>query len=213
MRRAIKVSCDDSRGERTIMIRNICVYCGSSSGSPAFVEAAKSFGRMLAEAGIGLVFGGGNSGLMGAVARAALGAGGRVTGIIPRFLEDRNTTLAGVQELVVVEDMHTRKRLMFERADAFVALPGGVGTLEELVEQLTWVQIQRHRKPVVIADIDGFWGPLIALIDHMDQQGFIHGSGKPYLVCKSAQDILPAILAYVEESRSGNHDLALLDVL
>ena len=123
------------------------------------------------EADIGLVFGGGGDGLMGRLARATLAAGGRVTGIIPKFLVAREHALVGAQELVVVDSMHQRKQLMFDRADAFIALPGGVGTLEELVEQLTWVQLQRHRKPVLLADIDGFWRPLLALFAHMRRVG------------------------------------------
>ena len=153
---------------------NICVYCGSSLGRDArFVTAAETLGRMIGERGMGLVYGGGDNGLMGRVARAALAAGGHVTGIIPQFLEKREHMLLQAQDLVVVPDMHSRKRLMFERADAFVALPGGVGTLEELVEQLTWVQLGRHTKPVVIADIGGFWRPLLSLLAHMRDNGFI----------------------------------------
>ena len=176
-------------------IRKICVYCGSSSGAdPAFLAAAERFGRILAENDIGLVYGGGDLGLMGATAHAVLRAGGHVTGIIPRFLQRRENMLASVQELVIVEDMHERKRLMFERADAFVALPGGIGTLEELVEQLTWVQLERHDKPVLIADIAGFWRPLLALLDHMREQAFIrpHSEAR-YLVCDKVEDILPLL--------------------
>src|SRR3712207_4206190 len=122
-------------------IRSICVYCGSGFGSdPVFVETAAELGRAMAEQGIGLVYGGGNVGLMGTVARSVLDHGGHVTGIIPDFLKSREKMLDDVQETIVVSDMHTRKRLMFEKADAFVALPGGIGTLEELVEQMTWAQ-------------------------------------------------------------------------
>lgn len=176
-------------------IAKICVYCGSSPGhDPSFIAAAEHFGRILAENGIGLVYGGGDLGLMGAVARAVLSAGGHVTGIIPGFLQTREHMLASVQDLIVVEDMHERKRLMFEKADAFVALPGGVGTLEELVEQLTWVQLGRHDKPVLIADLAGFWGPLLALLDHMRETGFIrrHYEAR-YLVRDRVEDILPAL--------------------
>jgi uncharacterized protein (TIGR00730 family) len=176
-------------------IRKICVYCGSSFGAdPTFVATAEQFGRILAENGIGLVYGGGDLGLMGAVAHAVLSAGGHVTGIIPRFLQKREHMLESVQELLIVEDMHERKRLMFEKADAFVALPGGVGTLEELVEQLTWVQLERHDKPVLIADIMGFWRPLLALLEHMREQAFIrpHCEAR-YLVCDKVEDILPLL--------------------
>ena len=142
-------------------IKAICVYCGSSAGvEPAYEAAARDLGLAIARAGIELVYGGGGNGLMGAIAHAALSAGGEVMGIIPDFLHRKDKLLPEIQETIIVPDMHTRKRLMFERADAFVALPGGIGTLEELVEQLTWVQLERHTKPVVIADIDGFWQPL-----------------------------------------------------
>ncbi|MDR3391762.1 MAG: TIGR00730 family Rossman fold protein [Sulfuriferula sp.] len=185
-------------------IRKICVYCGSSMGvDPAFVEAARAFGRILADNDIGLVYGGGDLGLMGAVAHSVLSAGGHVTGIIPHFLQKRENMLESVQELVVVEDMHERKRLMFEKADGFVALPGGIGTLEELVEQLTWVQLERHDKPVLIADIGGFWGPLLALLDHMRDQGFIRANLEArYLIRDRVEDILPALQEAVARKRA-----------
>ena len=176
-------------------MNNICVYCGSSAGAdPAFVAAANDLGRRIGEAGLGLVYGGGDNGLMGVVARATLASGGRVCGIIPEFLKQRENTLAEAQELVVVPDMHTRKRMMFERADAFVALPGGIGTLEEVVEQLTWVQLGRHTKPVVIADIGGFWRPLLSLFAHMRNSGFIRQEFElRYLVAEKIEDVLPMI--------------------
>lgn len=147
---------------------SVCVYCGSAHGSdPAFADAAVALGRALAEAGIGLVYGGGDVGLMGTIARSVLDHGGRVTGIIPSFLKERENMILDAQETIVVPDMHTRKRLMFERADAFVALPGGIGTLEELVEQMTWAQLGRHDKPILILDIAGFWRPLLTLLAHM----------------------------------------------
>ncbi len=176
-------------------MNNICVYCGSSAGAdPAFVAAANDLGRRIGEAGLGLVYGGGANGLMGVVARATLASGGRVCGIIPEFLKQRENTLAEAQDLVVVPDMHTRKRMMFERADAFVALPGGIGTLEEVVEQLTWVQLGRHTKPVVIADIGGFWRPLLSLFAHMRNSGFIRQEFElRYLVAEKIEDVLPMI--------------------
>ena len=193
-------------------IRHICVYCGSSEGAdPAFIAAAESFGRILAENDIGLVYGGGDLGLMGAVAHATLRAGGHVTGIIPGFLSRRENMLAAVQELIVVDDMHTRKRLMFEKADAFVALPGGVGTLEELVEQLTWVQLQQHQKPVLIADINGFWAPLLALIDHMREQRFIRPQTETrYLIGKNVEEILPMLIVAYQKIEPRRTDEALL---
>src|SRR5258707_13449061 len=158
-------------------IRTICVYCGSGPGSsPRFNEAAIALGKVLAENRIRLVYGGGSIGLMGALATSVLDHGGTVTGIIPDFLTSRENALTRVQELIVTPDMHERKRLMFERSDAFVALPGGVGTLEELVEQMTWQQLGRHSKPVLLANIDGFWETLIVLLSHMRATEFIRPS-------------------------------------
>jgi uncharacterized protein (TIGR00730 family) len=176
-------------------IRTVCVYCGSGPGTnPAFVEAARQFGAILAENGIGLVYGGGSVGLMGEVAEAVLDGGGRVTGIIPEFLKAKERMLRDAQELIVTRDMHERKQTMFERADAFVALPGGIGTLEELVEQLTWAQLGRHKKPILIANIASFWDPLCALIDHMRELKFIHNEGAfNLLVAARVEDILPML--------------------
>jgi uncharacterized protein (TIGR00730 family) len=176
-------------------VRTVCVYCGSGFGrDPAFREAAELLGTALAEAGMRLVYGGGDVGLMGTVARAALEAGGHVTGIIPDFLQAREHMLADIQETVVVPDMHTRKRLMFERSDAFVTLPGGIGTLEELVEQLTWAQLGRHRKPVVLVSVAAFWSPLLALFEHMRGHGFIReGLDLSYLVAREAAEVVPLL--------------------
>ena len=180
-------------------LRTICVYCGSSPGhDPRFLAAAESLGMQMARAGIGLVYGGGGRGLMGATARAVLAHSGRVTGIIPDFLTDHDEVLTESQQLTVVPDMHTRKRLMFEQADAFVALPGGIGTLEELVEQMTWIQLGRHAKPVLVADIGGFWRPLLSLLQHMREQGFIPATlDIRYLVADNVDDILPMLRAGV----------------
>jgi uncharacterized protein (TIGR00730 family) len=187
-------------------IQNICVYCGSSLGAdPRFAEAADALGAAMAAAGIGLVFGGGEDGLMGRVAHAVIDNGGRVTGIIPTFLIKREHALKEAQELIVVEDMHQRKQMMFDRADAFVALPGGVGTLEELVEQLTWAQLGRHAKPVLVADIGGFWRPLLSLIAHMHNLGFIReGFDLKYLVAEKIEDVLP-MLATAAGKRTRRH--------
>jgi uncharacterized protein (TIGR00730 family) len=178
-------------------IKNVCVYCGSSAGNdPAFVAAGRFLGTAMARAGLGLVYGGGGGdGLMGTIAQAALSAGGYVTAIIPSFLKEREEMLDGAQELIVVDDMHQRKLMMFERSDAFVALPGGIGTLEELVEQMTWRQLDRHSKPVVIADINGYWQPLLALISHMGETGFVRpGFASNYRVASCVTGILPALL-------------------
>jgi uncharacterized protein (TIGR00730 family) len=186
-------------------IRTICVYCGSGPGTnPRFVEAAKLLGKSLAENGIRLVYGGGSIGLMGAVATSALDHGGSVMGIIPDFLTARENALTRVQEMVVTPDMHERKRLMFERSDAFVALPGGIGTLEELVEQLTWQQLGRHTKPVLLANIDGFWEPLLALLAHMRATEFIRPSlSVDILKAERVEDILPRLQAAASRAPEG----------
>src|ERR687888_857383 len=179
------------------IINSICVYCASGPGTdPAFVAAAKSFGRVLAENGIRLVYGGGSVGLMGALAESVLDHGGTVTGVIPDFLVNREHMLLSVQERLITRDMHERKRLMFERADAFVALPGGVGTLEELVEQLTWAQLGRHKKPILALNVARFWDPLCALLEQMVKLDFIRANlPVTLLVAERVEDILPKLLA------------------
>ncbi|MBB3929651.1 hypothetical protein GGR25_000670 [Kaistia hirudinis] len=176
-------------------ISTICVYCGSSSGGdPVYAEAAEALGRAMGAAGIGLVYGGGSIGLMGIVARSVMAAGGHVTGIIPQFLKEREVMLETAHELHVTGDMHERKRAMFDRADAFVALPGGIGTLEELVEIMTWAQLGQHRKPVLMANINGFWDPLVALLRHMGDEGFIRsGYEVSYLVAERIADVVPML--------------------
>jgi uncharacterized protein (TIGR00730 family) len=191
-------------------IRNICLYCGSASGNdPAFTRAAQSFGRLIATAGIGLVYGGASCGLMGAAAHAALAAGGHVTGVIPDFFDEYEVAEKRISELIIVKDMHERKRIMFERSDAFVAFPGGIGTLEELAEQLTWIQLGQHKKPLIIADINGFWGPLLALISHMRESAFIRPSHEiRYQVAQTVEDILPMILkAAIDEDKTTDADM------
>ena len=180
-------------------IKTVCVYCGSGPGTnPRFVESAIGLGKVLAENGIRLVYGGGSIGLMGAVATSVLDHGGTVTGIIPDFLTARENALKRVQEMIVTPDMHERKRLMFEHSDAFVALPGGVGTLEELVEQLTWKQLGRHEKPVLLANVDNFWEPLFALLAHMRSTQFIRsGLSVDILKAERVEDILPRLRAAV----------------
>jgi uncharacterized protein (TIGR00730 family) len=152
----------------------IAVFCGSSLGTdPVYVEAARLTGRTLAERGIDVVYGGGHVGLMGAVADAALEAGGRVVGVIPRQLDDRELAHRGVTELHVVESMHERKQLMADLSDAFIALPGGAGTLEEIAEQWTWAQLTIHAKPSGFLDIAGFWAPMRQMLDTMVSAGFV----------------------------------------
>jgi uncharacterized protein (TIGR00730 family) len=178
-------------------IASVCVYCGSGSGNDAvYHAAATSLGQQIGQSGMRLVYGGGSGGLMGATADATLASGGTVLGIIPQFLVDRERAHTGLSELVITKDMHERKWAMFENADAFVALPGGIGTLEELIEILTWAQLGRHRKPIIIANINGFWDHLATLFEHMDTAGFIHSLDQfmPIFV-DSAEAILPAVLA------------------
>ncbi len=176
--------------------RAVCVYCGSGKGlNPAYANGARTLGKALAKNSIRLVYGAGSSGLMGEVARATLAAGGYVTGIIPESLIALERPLDEVNELIRVDTLHTRKMLMYQKSDAFVALPGGIGTLEELVEQLTWVQLGHHGKPVIIADIDGYWQPLLGLIEAMRAQTFIRdGLETRYTVVTRAEDIVPELL-------------------
>lgn len=178
-----------------IPVKNICVYCGTGPGrNPAYAQAARTLGRTMAQADIGLVYGGGGSGLMGEIARAALAHGGHVTGVIPEFLNKRVKILMEVQDLIVTQSMHERKQIMFEKSDAFVALPGGLGTLEELMEQLTWSQLGQNSKPIILADIDDFWTPLLSLFDHMRGEAFVRPGLEVELTpVKRADDIVPVI--------------------
>jgi len=191
-------------------IKTVCVYCGSGPGTnPKFTEGAEAFGKALAENNIRLVYGGGSLGLMGSVATSVLDHGGTVTGIIPEFLRKRENALTRVQEMIVTPDMHERKRLMFERSDAFVALPGGVGTLEELVEQLTWKQLGRHAKPVLLANFDNFWEPLFSLLSHMRQTEFIRaGLSVDILKADRVEDILPKLKSAVAQIAEAEKQLA-----
>jgi uncharacterized protein (TIGR00730 family) len=155
-------------------IKRICVYCGSGPGkNPKFVKAATAFGKILASNGIGLVYGGGNVGLMGIVADAVLADNGEVIGVIPRSLVDRELAHARLTELVVVETMHERKQRMHDLSDGFIALPGGFGTLDELFEALTWAQLGMHGKPCGLYDVDGFWAPLRALVERQVAEEFV----------------------------------------
>lgn len=155
-------------------IRSVCVFCGSSAGNdPAYADAARQLGGLLAGRGIRLVYGGGRVGIMGVVADAVLAAGGEVVGVIPRALWNREIGHGGATEMHVVESMHERKARMAEGADAFLALPGGIGTMEELFEVWTWGQLGLHRKPYGLLDVAGYYRPLIAFIDHMVEAGFL----------------------------------------
>ncbi|WP_319529093.1 TIGR00730 family Rossman fold protein [uncultured Cohaesibacter sp.] len=192
------------------ILKRICVYCGSGAGvDPAYAEAAKILGRTMAENNIGLVYGGGSIGLMGITAQSVLDHGGQVTGIIPSFLQEREVMLDAVQELIITEDMHERKRKMFECAQAFVALPGGIGTLEELVEMLTWAQLGQHKKPVLLANINAFWDPLMSLLDHMREEDFIRsGLEVSFLSTGNPEEIVPML---IEASDALTEDLLAQD--
>jgi uncharacterized protein (TIGR00730 family) len=155
-------------------VKRVCVYAGSAPGaSDAYTTVSRAAIAEVVRRGADVVYGGGSLGLMGVLADAALEAGGKVTGVIPRFLDDREVGHHGVTDLRVVENMHERKMLMAELADAFLVLPGGIGTLEEVVEMLSWSQLGLHRKPIGLLDVEGFWAPLTALLDHMTEQGFV----------------------------------------
>ena len=192
--------------------KSICIYCGSQNGNnPEFVGAARILGKALAENSIRLVYGGGTKGIMGEVARAVADNGGDIVGIIPQFLlnlEAGGTAPSDLGEVIVTEDMHERKHMMFERADAFVALPGGIGTLEEIIEVMTWAQLGRHTKPMAFLNIDGFWNPVIELLDHMSQSGFIHDIEKfhPHVI-NDADQVVPTIIeaiAHAEKASEKN---------
>jgi len=197
---------------KNVPIRSVCVYCGSQPGrNPIYIEAGRALGRSIAEHGLRLVYGGGTRGIMGAVASGVMSNGGQVLGIIPEFLMDKEASkhsLGALTEVVVTENMHQRKHRMFEEADAFVTLPGGIGTLEEIVEIMTWGQLGRHRKPMVFANINKFWEPMLQLVDHMASEGFIHTAHlvKPMII-DNVDEIVPAILA------AGGSEVGWSDVL
>lgn len=174
--------------------RKLCVYCGSGPGrNPLYIKAARDLGKAMAGAGIGLVYGGGSLGLMGEVARAVLAAGGHVTGIIPEFLVAKERMLTEVNEMIVTADMHERKMAMFARSNGFAALPGGLGTLEELTEVSTWAQLDQHAKPIILCNIEGYWDPLVTLLAHMRAEQFIRAGLEFRIdVVAEAKDVVPA---------------------
>jgi uncharacterized protein (TIGR00730 family) len=196
-------------------LRKLCVYCGSGTGrNPAYVEAARGLGRAMAAAEIGLVYGGGSLGLMGEVAKTVLAEGGHVTGIIPSFLAAKERMLTEVNELIVTTDMHERKMAMFARASGFVALPGGLGTLEELAEISTWAQLDQHAKPIILCNIDRYWDPLVTLLDHMRAERFIReGLEFKMDVVKRAEDVIPAFEQRLKVARKKVPEEALLGKL
>jgi uncharacterized protein (TIGR00730 family) len=179
-------------------MKKICVYCGSSPGkNPDYLEAARSVGRELAQRGITLVYGGGRSGLMGEVARAALAADGRVIGVIPEALRDQELAFKEVTELHVVSSMHERKALMAELSDGFIALPGGYGTLEEIFEVLTWVQLGFHTKPCGLLNIDHYYDSLLKFLDHSVEEHFIHQPHRDLILqAEEPADLLESFATY-----------------
>jgi len=188
-------------------ITSLCLFCGSRPGNdPAYAEAARAFGRMLGEKRIRLVYGGGQVGLMGITADAALEAGGEVIGIIPRQLHQREVQHPRLTRLEVVPDMHSRKRMMFELSDAFVVLPGGIGTLDELCEVMSWQTLELHHKPVVLYDVAGYWKPFVALMDRVVQAGFAWNDlARDFALARSPEDVL-TILAAAPEPRASYPD-------
>jgi len=181
-------------------VKRVCVYCGSSDRvAEALRDSARRTGRLLAESGMELIYGGGHIGLMGLAADAALDAGGRVVGIIPDFLHERELAHTRVSELVVVGSMHERKQRMFERADAFAILPGGLGTLDEAFECMTWKQLKLHDKPIAIVDVDGYWQPLLKLLDHAIATGFARAKVRRALTVVASPEELIAVLKAAPE--------------
>jgi hypothetical protein len=185
------------------VVRRLCVFCGASSGRlAADADAARSLGAAAAARGIGIVYGGGRVGLMGAVADGALAAGGEVIGVIPQSLVDRELAHTGLSELHVVGSLHERKATMAELADAFAALPGGFGTLDELLEQLTWAQLGLHSKPVGLLDVEWYWRPLIALARHATEEGFVRSVDLAAIaVAVDAEALLDALERLAGEPR------------
>jgi uncharacterized protein (TIGR00730 family) len=179
-------------------LRRVCVYCGANVGArPAYADAARRVGRVLGTRGLGLVYGGGNVGLMGVVADAALAAGAEVIGVIPRALVVRELGHRRITELRVVETMHERKAVMAELADAFVALPGGLGTLDELFEAMTWAQLGLHQKPIGLLEVDGFFAPLVAYLDRAVAEGFVRAEHRAALtVASEPEELLRRFTAY-----------------
>jgi uncharacterized protein (TIGR00730 family) len=191
-------------------VKTVCVYCGSSGRvDEVYRAAATRLGVPLAKTGISLVYGGGRIGLMGLLADAVLASGGRVTGIIPKHLHEREVGHHGLSEMILVDDMHGRKRRMFELSDAFVTLPGGLGTLDETIEILTWKQLGLHDKPILLVDVAGYWAPLIDLINHAIASGFAgRDARKLYRVVSRVEDVVPALVSSPEPSVPAAPNLA-----
>ena len=193
-------------------IKSVCVYCGASFGDkPVYAEAAAAMGRTIAERGLRLVYGGGQVGLMGVVADACIDAGGQVTGVIPDFLHHKEIAHPRVQDMHIVTSMHERKLMMADHADAFVAMPGGLGTMEELFEVWTWSQLGRHEKPVALLNMDGYWDKLTAFLDHMRDEGFVEGRHRDMLLSAETPELVlealegyefPGVIASLERTQT-----------
>lgn len=191
-------------------IQSVCLFCGSNSGiRPAYTRAAQELGRTLAARAITLVYGGGNIGLMGEAADAALAAGGRVIGVIPGFLKEKEVAHHGLSELHVTQTMHERKALMEDLSGGFIALPGGFGTYDELFEMLTWAQLSVHSKPIGLLNVDGFFDPLLAMVKHGVNEGFVRpGHLDLFVVADNLPDLLDAMNHYrgAPEGKWLSHD-------
>ena len=176
-------------------LKSVCVYCGSCPGDDhAFMESGKKLGETLAAEGVELVFGGGDVGIMGATANAVVQGGGRVTGVIPKFLREVEIPSDRIQELILTDSMHERKHDMYERSDAFVVLPGGIGTLEEVIEMISWAQLRQHAKPIILVSVNNYWAPFFTLLDHVVGHGFARPEIRGlYHVVDSYEEVLPAI--------------------
>ena len=180
-------------------LKSICVYCGSNTGAdPAYAEAARAVGAALAQSGVRLVYGGGQVGLMGILADAAIDAGGDVLGVIPDFLHHKEIAHPRVSDMRIVTTMHERKMIMAEAADAFIAMPGGLGTLEELFEMWTWSQLGRHDKPLGLLNINGYWDQMLGFLDHMQGEGFVEARHRAMLACEDTPDALIEALKAAE---------------
>jgi uncharacterized protein (TIGR00730 family) len=179
-------------------VKRVCVFCGSSPGfDPAHLEAARALGRGLVARGLELVYGGGSIGLMGACADEVLARGGRVTGVIPRTLFDREVGHRGLSETHIVDTMHERKAIMADKSDAFVVLPGGFGTLDETFEALTWALLGIHEKPIVLVSVQGFWEPFVALADHVTREGFVRKEHRALVnVAKTPDEAIELLLRW-----------------
>lgn len=190
-------------------LKSLCVFCGSSPGSdPLHLDSALRLGRALVGRNVKLVYGGGHLGMMGALAETVIGGGGRVVGIIPEHLTRVEKAYLDITELHVVDSMHTRKRMMFDIADAFAVLPGGMGTMDETFEILTWKQLRLHNKPIVIVNQDGYWAPWLALADHIVANGFAHpNTAKLYSVVEDVDQVLDCVQAGLAQSIQGESRL------